>query len=91
MSTLPIYVWAMVLAGLIGTTATICVMLWRGALSAGLDRSIATRVAGGVAIGWAAWVLASVLLARADIYRFEPTRPVPWLPVAMLGALAAVP
>lgn len=89
MSTLPIYVWALVLAGLIGTTATICVMLWRGALSAGLDRRIATRVAGGVAIGWAAWVLASVLLANAEIYRFEPTRPVPWLPVGMLGALAA--
>ena len=30
MSTLPIYVWAMVLVGLIGTTATIGVMLFRG-------------------------------------------------------------
>ena len=61
MSTLPIYVWAMVLVGLIGTTATICVMLWRGALTAGLGRGTATRVAAAVAILWGAWVLASVL------------------------------
>ena len=89
MSTLPMYVWAMVLAGLIGTAATICVLLWRGALTAGLGRGTATRVAIAVAICWGAWVLASVLLAGADVYRFEPTRPVPWLPVAMTGALAA--
>ena len=89
MSTLPMYVWAMVLAGLIGTAATICVLLWRGALTAGLGRGTATRVAIAVAICWGTWVLASVLLAGADVYRFEPTRPVPWLPVAMTGALAA--
>jgi hypothetical protein len=88
MSTLPMYVWAMVLVGLIGTTATICVMLFRGALTTGLGRGSATRVAGGFAILWGAWVLASVLLAKADVYRFEPTRPVPWLPVGLMGALA---
>jgi hypothetical protein len=89
MSTLPIYVWAMVLVGLIGTTATICVMLFRGALSAGFGRGSATRVAGAFAIFWGAWVLASVLLAEADVYRFEPTTPVPWLPVGLIGSLAA--
>jgi hypothetical protein len=89
MSTLPPYVWAVVLAGLIGTLAIICVMLWRGALTAGLGRGTATRVAGAVAIVWGAWVLASVLLAHADVYRFEPTRRVPWLLVALIGALAA--
>jgi hypothetical protein len=47
MSTLPIYVWAIVLVGLIGTTATICIMLWRGALSAGFGRRTATAVAAG--------------------------------------------
>ena len=88
MSTLPIYVWAMVLAGLIGTTATICVMLWRGARTAGLGRGSATRAASAFAILWGAWVLASVLLADADVYRFEPTKPVPWLPVGLIGALA---
>jgi hypothetical protein len=88
MSTLPMYVWAMVLAGLIGTITTICVMLWRGALAAGLGRVSATRVAGAFAILWGAWVLASVLLADADVYRFEPTKLVPLLPVGLTGALA---
>jgi hypothetical protein len=88
MSTLPISVWAMVLAGLIGTTGTICVMLWRGAITAGLGRGGATRAASAFAILWGAWVLVSVLLADADVYRFEPTRPVPWLPVGLTGALA---
>jgi hypothetical protein len=88
MSTLPIYVWAMELAGLIGTTATICVMLFRGALTAGFGRSSA-RVASAFAVLWGAWVLASVLLAKAEVYRFEPTTPVPWLPVGLIGSLAA--
>jgi hypothetical protein len=88
MSTLPTYVWAMVLTGLIGTTATICAMLFRGALAAGSGRASAIRIAGGFAILWSAWVLVSLVLAGADVYRFEPTRPLPWLPVALMGALA---
>jgi hypothetical protein len=90
MSTLPIYVWAIVLVGLIGTTATICIMLWRGALSAGFGRRTAIAVASGAGIVWATWVLASGLLAHADVYRFAPSKAQPWLPVAMTVSIAAV-
>jgi len=90
MSTLPIYVWAMVLAGLIGTTATICVMLWRGAPTAGVSRHSATRVAVVAGIVWGAWVLASGLLANAEVYRFQPTKAAPWIAVAMIVPLVAV-
>ena len=90
MSTLPIYVWAIVPVGLIGTTATICVMLWRGALSAGFGRRTATAVAAGAGAVWATWVLANVLLAHADVYRFAPSKAQPWLPVAMTVSIAAV-
>ncbi len=89
MGALPMYAWALVLVGLIGTTAAICVMLFRGAITAGFGRVTATRVAGGFGTLWGAWVLTSVLLAKADVYRFEPTRPVPWLPIGLMGALAA--
>jgi len=89
MSTLPGYVWAMALIGLIGTIASIGVMLWAGALGAGLGRRLAARMAGGVAICWNGWVLVSAVLARADVYRFEPTKPVPLLPFALMGALVA--
>src|SRR6202051_3195241 len=90
MSTLPIYVWAIVLVGLIGTTATMSVMLWRGALSAGFGRRTATAVAAGAGPVWATWVLASGLLAHADVYRFAPNKAQPWLPVAMTVSIAAV-
>jgi integral membrane sensor domain MASE1 len=72
MSTLPMYVWRMVLAGLIGTTAIICAMLSCGALTARLSSRTATAIAAVVGIGWGAWVLASALLANADVYRLEP-------------------
>ena len=90
MSTLPIYVWAIVLVGLIGTTATMCVMLWRGALSAGFGPRTATAVAAGAGTVWATWVLANGLLAHADVYRFAPGKAQPWLPVAMTVSIAAV-
>jgi len=78
MSTLPIYVWAMVLVGLIGTTATIGLMLGRGALAAGFVTA------------WATWVLASVALAGAGVYRFGPGKAQPWLPLALTAAIAAL-
>ena len=81
MSTLPSYVWVMVLAGLIGTTATICVMLWRGGAG--------SRVVAAVGIGWGAWVVASALLADADVYRFQPTKAVPWIGLGVIVPLAA--
>jgi hypothetical protein len=88
MSTLPMYVWVIVLVGLIGTTATICVMLWRGALTAGLSRRTATRVATVTAIVWAAWAMTSALLAHADVLRFAPERKLPGFAVAVIAALA---
>jgi len=89
MSTLPIYVWAMVLVGLIGTTATICVMLFRGGPAAGLSSRAGTTVAAGAGTVWATWVLASALLADSDVYRFAPSKAQPWLPVAMTVSVAA--
>jgi hypothetical protein len=82
------YVSAIVLIGLIGTTATICAMLWRGARSAGFSSASATAVAAGVGTGWATWVLVSVILADANVYRFAPSKPQPWLPVAMIASIA---
>jgi len=88
MSTLPMYVWVIVLVGLIGTIATICVTLWRGALTAGLGRRTAVRVAAMTGIVWAAWAMASALLADADVLRFAPERKVPGLVVAVIAGLA---
>lgn len=89
MSNLPIYVWAIVLTGLIGTIAALCVMLWRGALTAGLGRRTATQVAAGFGIVWGTWTLASGWLADTNVYRFQETKAVPWIGVAIIGPLMA--
>jgi hypothetical protein len=89
MSTLPIYVWAIVLVGLIGTTTTICVLLFRGALAAGFSRRVGTTMAVVAGTAWATWVLASAALAYANVYRFAPAKAQPWLPAAMTVAIAA--
>jgi hypothetical protein len=80
----------MVLVGVFGTTATICIMLWRGATTAGVSRHIGTRVAVIAGIVWGAWVLASGLLANAEVFRFQPTKAAPWIAVAMIVPLLAV-
>ncbi len=90
MTTLPLYVWAMVQVGLIGTTATIGVMLGRGALGAGFSGRTATAVQAVFGTAWATWVLASVALAGAGVYRFAPSKAQPWLPLAMTAAIAAL-
>src|ERR1700757_5438846 len=90
MNTLPLYVWATVLAGLIALPPAISVVLSRGALAAGFSRSTATAVAWAVGIGWASWALTSAALAGNDVYLFEPTRKLPWLPVAMIVPLLVV-
>lgn len=89
MSALPAYVEMMVLTGVVGTTATTCVVLSRGAIAVGLSRRTAAGLAVLAGLGWGAWVVVSALLAHADVYRFDPARPLPWLPVAMIVALAA--
>jgi hypothetical protein len=85
---LPIYVWVIVLVGLTGITATICANLWRGALRAGLTRATAAQITAAVGFGWAAWVVASCLLADADIYRLESAINKPWIGVGVLVPLA---
>jgi hypothetical protein len=46
-------------------------------------------VAAVAGIVWGAWVLASALLANADVYRFQPTKAAPWIAVAMIVPLGA--
>lgn len=90
MSALPFYVWVIVVAGLIGTTVTMCVMLFRGALAAGLSRRTGATLALVAGTVWTAWVLTSVALAEAGVYRFAPTKAQPWLPVAMMAPIVAI-
>jgi hypothetical protein len=86
---LPVYVWVLVFAGVVGIPAAGCAALYRGAIAAGLARRVAATVAGTAGVGWGAWVLASGLLAYAGAYRQEPAVARPWIVVALTAALLA--
>jgi hypothetical protein len=84
MSTLPIYVWILVLAVLAVATATASVMLSGGARGAGL-RSARPR--------WSRWdsqsaALLNIVLARAGFYRLEAGKVPPLRAVTMAIAFA---
>ena len=83
----PSYVWALVLAGVIGIPAATCAVLYRGAVAAGVGRRAATAVAAATAAVLGGWLVVSGLLARAGVYRQDPGEAVPWLLVVVAGTL----
>jgi hypothetical protein len=87
---LPSYVWALVLAGAIGIPASTCAVLYRGALAAGVGRRTATAVTATAATVLGGWLVVSGLLARAGVYRQDPSEAVPWFLVAVAGTLIAL-
>jgi hypothetical protein len=87
---LPSYVWALVLAGVIGIPAAICAVLYRSAVAAGVDRRTATAVTAITAAVLGGWLVVSGLLARAGVYRQDPGEVVPWLLVVVAGTLIAL-
>jgi hypothetical protein len=84
---LPSYVWALVLAGVIGIPAITCIMLYRGALAAGLSPRTATIVTATGSAVLGGWLLASGLLARAGVYHQASGQAAPWFGVAVAGTL----
>ena len=66
---LPIYVWALVLAGVIGIPASTSAVLYRGAVAAGFSLPVATAVTATTAAVLGGWLVVSGLLARAGVYR----------------------
>jgi hypothetical protein len=87
---LPSYVWALVLAGVIGIPAATCAVLYRGAVAAGVGHRATTVVAVTTAAGLGGWLVVSGLLARAGVYRQDPGEVVPWLLVVFTATLTAL-
>jgi hypothetical protein len=84
---LPIYVWALVLAGAIGIPAASCAVFYRGALAAGVGRRAATTLTATAATVLGGWIVVSALLARSGVYLQDPGEVVPWFLVAVAGTL----
>ena len=86
----PGYLWVMVMAGIIAILATTCVVLYGGAMRAGLGRSRAGLLAGGAAVVLGGWFTASAVIADHGWYHTKLGHGVPWMPVAVVGFLGLV-
>ena len=81
----PSYLWAITIAGIIAIPAATCVVLYGGAMRAGLGRSRATLIAGGTAVALGSWFTASAVIAGHGWYHERLGHGVPWMPVAVVG------
>jgi hypothetical protein len=89
----PDYLWAITIAGVAAVLATICVVLYGGAMRAGLGRRRAALLAGGAAAVMGGWFAASAVIAGQGWYHTRIGHGVPWMPVsavAFLGLLLAL-
>jgi hypothetical protein len=81
----PVYLWAITIAGIIAIPAATCVVLYSGALRAGLSRTRAALLAGAAAAVLGSWFTASAVIAGHGWYHARLGHGVPWLPVAVVG------
>ena len=82
----PGYLWAITIAGIIAIPAATCVVLYGGAVRAGLPRR-AALLAGGAAVVLGGWFTVSAVIAGHGWYHARLGHGVPWLPVAAAGSL----
>ena len=83
----PGYLWVLTIAGVIAMLAATCVVLYSGAVRAGLGRGRAALLAGGAATVLGGWCAASAVIADHGWYHTRLGHGVPWLPVAVVGFL----
>ena len=83
----PGYLWAIIIAGITAIPAATSVVLYGGAVRAGLGRRRAALLAGGAATVLGGWFTASAVIAAHGWYHARLGHGVPWLPVAAAGFL----
>ena len=84
----PGYLWTITIVGIIAIPAATSLMLYGGAVRAGLSRRRAALLAGGAAVVLGGWFTASAVIAGHGWYHARLGHGVPWLPVAVVGFLA---
>src|SRR5215218_760422 len=87
---LPAYVWALVLTTVIGILAATSLVLYLGAIAAGLSRRTGITVAATAYALLGGWLVASGLLAWAGAYVAESGRTGPWLALGFTSFFALV-
>jgi hypothetical protein len=90
MGHLPIYLWVATFIEAFGFGATTVYALHRGARAAGRDTGAAAKLAAGAAATLAIWFTATAVIAGNGLYHTRIGHGVPWLPIAVLGALTTL-
>jgi hypothetical protein len=78
----PAYVWAITVAGPAAVAALTCIVLYGGAVRAGLGRRRAALLTGAAAVVLGGWLASTAVIAGHGWYRT-----LPWFPVAVTGYL----
>ncbi len=78
----PAYLWAITIAGPAAVAVLTCIVLYGGAMRAGLGRKRAALLGGAAAAMFGGWVFASAVIASHGWFRA-----LPWFPVAVAGYL----
>jgi hypothetical protein len=86
----PGYVWALTIAGIIAILGATCVVLYGGAVRAGLGRRRSALLAAGAAVVLGGWCTASAVIAGHGWYHTRLGHGVPWMPVAVAGFFGLV-
>ena len=85
MSELPVYLWVLILAGVIAVAAETCFVLYGGAVRAGLGKRTAVLLTTSAAVLIGGWYIASALIGAAGDYRTVLGRQIPWLPIVVVA------
>ena len=86
----PGYLWAIIIAGITAIPAATCVVLYGGAVRAGLGRTRAALLAAGAAVVLGGWFTASAVIAGHGWYHTRLGHGVPWMPIAVVGFFGAL-
>jgi hypothetical protein len=81
----PGYLWAITIAGITAIPAATCLVLYGGAVRAGLSRTRAALLGAGAAVVLGGWFTASAVIASHGWYHTRLGHGVPWMPVAVVG------
>jgi hypothetical protein len=86
----PVYLWAIIITGIITIPLAACFVLYDGAKRAGLSQARAALLAGGAALVLGGWFTASAVIAGHGWYHARLGHGVPWMPVAVAGSLGTL-
>ena len=81
----PAYIWVITIAATAAIGAAACVVLYSGAMRAGLGRRRAALLAGAAAVVLGGWFTATAVIAGHGWYNTRLGHGVPWLPIAVAG------